>query len=165
MDFPETWDAANYLFGRRNCGNGSSGDLYRDIAGARHMDREKSHEHPAYAMDAGGKREWWIRNISPGPLVHLDPKTHVILWAFSEPVVQGAKKSTGMQNFQAAMDKIIGDIKRLPPQLQPQAPENKSGCRKELKTASFHKRRGSAKECRGAALDEGRFGGYTLLEA
>src|SRR6266478_7335825 len=27
-----TWDAANYLFGRRNCGNGSSG-LYLDIAG------------------------------------------------------------------------------------------------------------------------------------
>jgi hypothetical protein len=43
----------------------------------------------------------------------LDPKTHIILWAFSEPVVQVAKKSTGMQNFQAAMDKLTGDIKAL----------------------------------------------------
>jgi hypothetical protein len=43
----------------------------------------------------------------------LDPKTHVILWAFSEPVVQIGKKSTGMQNFQGAMDKIMGDIRAL----------------------------------------------------
>jgi hypothetical protein len=43
----------------------------------------------------------------------LDHKTHIILWAFSEPVVQVAKKSTGMQNFQAAMDKLMGDIKPL----------------------------------------------------
>jgi hypothetical protein len=43
----------------------------------------------------------------------LDPKTHIILWAFSEPVVQVAKKSTGMQNFQGAMDKLMGDIKSL----------------------------------------------------
>jgi hypothetical protein len=43
----------------------------------------------------------------------LDPKSHIILWAFSEPVVQVAKKSTGMQNFQAAMDKLMSDIKAL----------------------------------------------------
>jgi hypothetical protein len=43
----------------------------------------------------------------------LDPKTHIILWAFSEPVVQIAKKSTGLQNFQAAMDKLMGDITTL----------------------------------------------------
>lgn len=43
----------------------------------------------------------------------FDPRTHVILWAFSEPVVQVAKKSTGMQNFQGAMDKLMGDIKAL----------------------------------------------------
>jgi hypothetical protein len=43
----------------------------------------------------------------------LDPKTHIILWAFSEPVVQVARKSTGMQNFQGAMDKLMGDIKAL----------------------------------------------------
>jgi hypothetical protein len=55
----------------------------------------------------------------------LDPKTHTILWAFSEPVVQVAKKSTGLQNFQAAMDKLMGDIRALaaapalPPSLTP----------------------------------------------
>jgi hypothetical protein len=43
----------------------------------------------------------------------LDPKSHIILWAFSEPVVQVAKKSTGLQNFQAAMDKLMGDIRAL----------------------------------------------------
>ena len=43
----------------------------------------------------------------------LDPGTRVILWAFTEPVVQVAKKSTGMQNFQRAMDKLMGDIKTL----------------------------------------------------
>jgi hypothetical protein len=43
----------------------------------------------------------------------LEPKTRIILWAFSEPVVQVAKKSTGMQNFQGAMDKLLGDIKTL----------------------------------------------------
>src|SRR5258706_3182714 len=30
-----TWDAANYLFGRRNCGNGSSGGVYLHFAGGR----------------------------------------------------------------------------------------------------------------------------------
>src|SRR6266851_10040827 len=31
------WDAADYLFGRRNCANGSNGGMYFDIAGARQM--------------------------------------------------------------------------------------------------------------------------------
>jgi hypothetical protein len=43
----------------------------------------------------------------------LDPKTHILLWAFTEPVVEVKKKATGMQNFQGAMDKLIGDIKTL----------------------------------------------------
>jgi len=77
------------------------------------MDREKSHENPAYGIDAGGKREWWIRNILSGPLVHLGPQDPRHLVGLSEPVVQVAKKSTGMQNLQAAMDKIISDIKAL----------------------------------------------------
>lgn len=43
----------------------------------------------------------------------LDPKTHVILLAFVHPVVQVARKSTGIQNFQGAMDAILSDIKAL----------------------------------------------------
>jgi len=43
----------------------------------------------------------------------FDPKTHIILWAFSEPVVQVAKKSTDLQNFQQAMENLMSDIKAL----------------------------------------------------
>jgi hypothetical protein len=51
----------------------------------------------------------------------LDPKSHVILWAFTEPVVQVQKKATGLQNFQQAMDKLMGDVKTLAARPAPEA--------------------------------------------
>jgi hypothetical protein len=56
----------------------------------------------------GGSRQYPQIRVSI-----LDPKTHILLWAFTEPVVEVKKKATGMQNFQGAMDKLIGDIKTL----------------------------------------------------
>jgi hypothetical protein len=46
-------------------------------------------------------------------LTILDPKTHVILWAFTEPVYQVRKKDTGLQNFQNAMNALMSDVKAL----------------------------------------------------
>jgi hypothetical protein len=48
-------------------------------------------------------------------LIILDPKTWTALWAFTEPVQQAAKKSTGMQNFQQAMVRLMGALKTLIP--------------------------------------------------
>ena len=62
----------------------------------------------AVAFGDGGSGEYPQIRLSI-----LDPRTRVILWAFTEPVVQVAKKSNGMQNFQEAMEKLMGDIKTL----------------------------------------------------
>jgi len=43
----------------------------------------------------------------------LDPKSHIILWAFTEPVRQVKRKATGFQNFQQAMENLMSDIKAL----------------------------------------------------
>jgi hypothetical protein len=55
-------------------------------------------------------------NSSSFPLIRLtilDPKTHTILWAFTELVRQVSSKSTGLQNFQQAMSNLIDEIKAL----------------------------------------------------
>jgi hypothetical protein len=70
---------------------------YEVISGAVHVD-----------AGTGGSGEFpQIR------LTILDPKTHVILWAFTEPVYQVKKKDTGLQNFQNAMNALMSDIKAL----------------------------------------------------
>jgi hypothetical protein len=43
----------------------------------------------------------------------MDPQTHIILWAFTEPVRQVTRKTTSAQNFQQAMDTLMTDIKAL----------------------------------------------------
>jgi hypothetical protein len=63
----------------------------------------------------GGSRQYPQIRVSI-----LDPKTHILLWAFTEPVVEVKKRATGMQNFQGAMDKLMSDIKTLA--AQPAAP-------------------------------------------
>jgi len=70
---------------------------YEVISGAVHVD-----------AGTGGSGEFpQIR------LTILDPKTHTILWAFTEPVYQVKKKDTGLQNFQNAMNALMSDIKAL----------------------------------------------------
>jgi hypothetical protein len=46
-------------------------------------------------------------------LTILDPRTRIVLWAFTEPVRAFAKKSTGLQNYQHAMDTLLGELKTL----------------------------------------------------
>jgi hypothetical protein len=70
---------------------------YEVISGAVHVD-----------AGTGGSGEFpQIR------LTILDPKTHTILWAFTEPVYQVKKKDSGLQNFQNAMGALMNDIKTL----------------------------------------------------
>ena len=43
----------------------------------------------------------------------LDPKTHVVLWAFSESVAQAANKIKSRQLFDQAMFTLLNDLKQL----------------------------------------------------
>jgi len=56
-------------------------------------------------------------------LVVLDPKTHVVLWTFSEEVQPWARQSTGRRNFDQTMAKLVDDLKTLttPPADKPAA--------------------------------------------
>jgi hypothetical protein len=43
----------------------------------------------------------------------LDPKTHVTLWQFMEPIQNWARDDTGRKNFGLAMDALMNDVKKL----------------------------------------------------
>jgi hypothetical protein len=43
----------------------------------------------------------------------LDPKTHVTLWQFMEPIQNWARDDTGRKNFESAMNALINDVKKL----------------------------------------------------
>lgn len=43
----------------------------------------------------------------------LDPKTHVVLWAFTEVIHPANRQVTGRKNFDLAMDSLVNDIKNL----------------------------------------------------
>jgi hypothetical protein len=43
----------------------------------------------------------------------LDPKTHVVLWAFSESVPQAANKTKSRQLFDQALLALVSDLKQL----------------------------------------------------
>ncbi len=43
----------------------------------------------------------------------LDPKTHMILWAFTEPVRQVRKHATELQNFKEALATLMADVRTL----------------------------------------------------
>jgi hypothetical protein len=43
----------------------------------------------------------------------LDPKTHTVLWAFTEGVQQAAQQKTGRKYFDEAMANIVNDVKKL----------------------------------------------------
>ena len=45
--------------------------------------------------------------------VILDPKSHVVLWAFSESVPQAANKTKSRQLFDQAMSTLVNDVKQL----------------------------------------------------
>ena len=45
--------------------------------------------------------------------VILDPKTHIVLWAFSESVPQSANKTKSRQLFDQAMLTLANDVKQL----------------------------------------------------
>jgi len=53
-------------------------------------------------------------------LTILDPKTRIILWAFTEPLRKKGKQ-TGRQIFDAALAKTVDDVKKLS---QPAAPSS-----------------------------------------
>jgi hypothetical protein len=61
---------------------------------------------PVFALGETFTKEPQIR------LSILDPKTHIILWAFTEPI-QVRRKFTELQNFQATVDKLTTNIKTL----------------------------------------------------
>ncbi len=46
-------------------------------------------------------------------LVVLDPKTHVVLWTFAEPVQPWMRQSTGRKNFDQTMSALVDDVKKL----------------------------------------------------
>jgi hypothetical protein len=46
-------------------------------------------------------------------LVVLDPKTHVVLWTFTEKMQSWSREATGRKNFDQAMAKLVGDLKDL----------------------------------------------------
>lgn len=46
-------------------------------------------------------------------LVVLDPKTHVVLWTFAEPVQPWNRQSTGRKNFDQAMVTLVDDVRTL----------------------------------------------------
>jgi hypothetical protein len=52
-------------------------------------------------------------------LVILDPKTRVVLWAFTESVPQAANHSASRKKFDDAMTAIVNDIKKLAGQASP----------------------------------------------
>jgi hypothetical protein len=43
----------------------------------------------------------------------LDPKTHVVLWAFTENIKAANRQATGRKNFDQAMGNLVEDIKKL----------------------------------------------------
>jgi hypothetical protein len=45
--------------------------------------------------------------------VILDPKSHVVLWAFSESVPQAANKTKSRQLFDQAMSTLVNEVKQL----------------------------------------------------
>ena len=62
----------------------------------------------------------WVRNGDSGPppsfqlrLVILDPKTHVVLWAFIKPVPDWPLVSNRYQYFDEAMAALMDEVKKL----------------------------------------------------
>jgi hypothetical protein len=43
----------------------------------------------------------------------LDPKTHVVLWAFTEVIQPAMRQATGRKNFDSAMASLVNDIRNL----------------------------------------------------
>jgi|KBSMisStandDraft_5_1062788.scaffolds.fasta_scaffold03896_3 hypothetical protein len=46
-------------------------------------------------------------------LVIFDPKTHVVLWAFTEPIKQAALSINEKKNFKLTLGKLVSDVKGL----------------------------------------------------
>jgi hypothetical protein len=46
-------------------------------------------------------------------LVIFDPKTHAVLWAFTEPVKQAALSANERKNFKLTLVKVVNDVKEL----------------------------------------------------
>jgi hypothetical protein len=46
-------------------------------------------------------------------LVILDPKTHVVLWAVSDPMRGAGWESNARKNFDQAMATLVGEVKKL----------------------------------------------------
>jgi hypothetical protein len=57
-------------------------------------------------------------------LLILDPKTHIVLWAFNEDVEDAILDSTARKNFDQAMAYLVDDVKKLtaPPEATTDAP-------------------------------------------
>jgi hypothetical protein len=66
----------------------------------------------------GNPVEWQLH------LLILDPKTHIVLWAFTEDVDDAILDSTFRKNFDQAMANLVDDVKKLtaPPAATPGAP-------------------------------------------
>lgn len=49
----------------------------------------------------------------PLTLTILDPKTHIVLWSFTERVKTSGRASAGRKNFDRAMNSILDNLKQL----------------------------------------------------
>jgi hypothetical protein len=60
-------------------------------------------------------------------LVILDPKSHVVLWAFNKGVAGANRPATARKNYDQAMANLVNDLKQLiaPPATQPDASANR----------------------------------------
>jgi hypothetical protein len=46
-------------------------------------------------------------------LLILDPKTHIVLWTFTEDVEGAIMEGTARKNFDQAMATLVDDVKKL----------------------------------------------------
>ncbi len=43
----------------------------------------------------------------------LDPKTHIVLWEFTESIQRANRQATGRKNFDAALANLVNDVRNL----------------------------------------------------
>jgi hypothetical protein len=70
-----------------------------------------------FAVTVGSTNVYQGSGIAPQEpqvrLVIFDPKTHVVLRAFTEPIKQAALPAKGKRNFKLTLAKVVNDVKEL----------------------------------------------------
>jgi hypothetical protein len=70
-----------------------------------------------FAVTVGPRKVYQGSGMAPQePQVRLvisDPKTQVVLWAFTEPIKQAALPANGKKNCKLTLAKVVNDVKEL----------------------------------------------------